>query len=362
MFARARRRNARRARSAPAGRQVTQAQTARPARRGSLHDGVGLRFDRGPGRTAGPRAQSRGAPQRRLDPVLERPADRRRPRARSATPRGPPPASSRAPGARRRPRPRDARRPDGRRRAGRDPRRGDLLLELEDDPLGELLADPRDRHEHRLVLLQDRELEVRRRARRRRSRARPSGPTPVTVSSRLKKPELLGRPEPEQRLLVLADEVVGVELEPAARLGRRRGPPAPRTPGSRSRRPRRRANRRRSRRRRPRPTRSSGGAPSQAGAATCRAARRTAFAALRLGASASRTARSYGVSPRRSARSPTGRGRPPPASASTDPGARVGDADRDRERVGGVVRRRQRGQPQDDLRPSAGPAACRRAP
>src|SRR3712207_8826625 len=43
---------------------------------------------------------------------------------------------------------------------GRGPRgdagRGDLLLELEDDPLGEFLADPGDRDEHRLVLLEDR--------------------------------------------------------------------------------------------------------------------------------------------------------------------------------------------------------------
>ena len=54
-------------------------------------------------------------------------------------------ASSRAPGAPRRPRPRRAA-PD--RRPARRPRhagRGHLLLELEDDPLGELLADPRDR-------------------------------------------------------------------------------------------------------------------------------------------------------------------------------------------------------------------------
>ena len=33
--------------------------------------------------------------------------------------------------------------------------------------------------------------------------------------------ELLGRAEAVQRLLVLADEVVGVQLEPSARLGRR---------------------------------------------------------------------------------------------------------------------------------------------
>src|SRR3712207_9550271 len=52
---------------------------------------------------------------------------------------------------------------------GRGPRgdagRGGLLLEREDDPLGEFLADPGDRDEPRLVLLEDRQLEVRRRAR-----------------------------------------------------------------------------------------------------------------------------------------------------------------------------------------------------
>ena len=42
----------------------------------------------------------------------------------------------------------------------------------------------------------------------------------------VEEPELLGRPEPEQRLLVLADEVVGVELEPAARRRRSRSPTA----------------------------------------------------------------------------------------------------------------------------------------
>ena len=47
------------------------------------------------------------------------------------------------------------------------------------------------------------------------------GPTPVTVSSSSKNPSSSGRPEPVQRLLVLAHEVVGVQLEPAAGLGGR---------------------------------------------------------------------------------------------------------------------------------------------
>jgi hypothetical protein len=41
--------------------------------------------------------------------------------------------------------------PDGTRFHGGHARRGDLLLELEDDPLGELLADARDGHEDGLV-------------------------------------------------------------------------------------------------------------------------------------------------------------------------------------------------------------------
>ena len=39
------------------------------------------------------------------------------------------------------------------------------------------------------------------------------GPTPLTVSSSVKKPELLDRAEAVQRLLVLADEVERVQLE-----------------------------------------------------------------------------------------------------------------------------------------------------
>ena len=43
------------------------------------------------------------------------------------------------------------------------------------------------------------------------------GPDPGHGQQQLEEPELLGRPEAVQRLLVLADEVVGVQLEPAAR-------------------------------------------------------------------------------------------------------------------------------------------------
>ena len=47
------------------------------------------------------------------------------------------------------------------------------------------------------------------------------GPTPVTVSSSVKNPRSSARPEAVQRLLVLADEVVGVELERRAGHGGR---------------------------------------------------------------------------------------------------------------------------------------------
>jgi hypothetical protein len=40
------------------------------------------------------------------------------------------------------------------------------------------------------------------------------GPTPVTGQQQVEEPELLRGPEPVQRLLVLADEVVGVQLQP----------------------------------------------------------------------------------------------------------------------------------------------------
>ena len=68
--------------------------------------------------------------------------------------------------------------------------------------------------QHRLVLLQDRELEVGGRPRaddRQRDLRADAGHRQQQVEE----PELLGRAEPEQRLLVLAHEVVGVELQPA---------------------------------------------------------------------------------------------------------------------------------------------------
>ena len=44
-------------------------------------------------------------------------------------------------------------------------------------------------------------------------------PDPVDGQQQGEEPELLGRPEAVQRLLVLADEVVGVELEDLGRAG-----------------------------------------------------------------------------------------------------------------------------------------------
>ena len=75
--------------------------------------------------------------------------------------------------------------------------------------------------EDRLVLLEDRELEVRRRPRPD-DRQGDLGPDAGHGEQQVEEPELLGRPEPEQRLLVLADEVVGVELERPARASRSR--------------------------------------------------------------------------------------------------------------------------------------------
>ena len=62
----------------------------------------------------------------------------------------------------------------------------------------------------------DRELEVGGRPRAD-DRQRDLGPDAVHGQQQVEEPELLGRPEAVQRLLVLADEVVRVELEPAAR-------------------------------------------------------------------------------------------------------------------------------------------------
>ena len=145
----------------------------------------------------------------------------------------------------------------GSRRARRHPRRSDLLPELEDDPLGELLADARDRDQHRLVTLEDGELEV---------RDRPAaddreGDLRADAGHGEQEREeaaLFGCPEAVQRLQVLADEVVREDLEPGARPRSRQDRRVPRRPGSRCRRPRRRANRRRRRRRCRRATRSSG--------------------------------------------------------------------------------------------------------
>ena len=124
----------------------------------------------------------------------------------------------------------------GRSRDGHAGRRH-LLAQLEDDPLGELLADTRDGDEDGLVLGHDRELEVGRRARSD-DREGDLRPDAVDRQQQREEPELLDRPEAVQRLEVLADEVVGVELQPPCPAVRRRGRPAPRTRGSRSRRPR----------------------------------------------------------------------------------------------------------------------------
>ena len=184
-FARCRTDAPRRARAGPPGPAGRRPRPAAPGRAPSSGRGVGggpvQLLDRPPASRHEPDDRCRHAsvpeqrPERRLDPLLEPRAHRRILRAPAATPRAPRPASSRAPGAPPRPRPRtpSSIAADGPRR---DARRRHLLLELEDDPLGELLADPRDRHQHRLVLLEDRELEVGARARARRSPARPSAP------------------------------------------------------------------------------------------------------------------------------------------------------------------------------------------
>ena len=73
--------------------------------------------------------------------------------------------------------------------------------------------------EHGLVLGHDRELEVGGRAAAD-DRERDLRPDPGHRQQQVEEAELLGGPEAVQRLLVLADEVVRVELEPAARRGR----------------------------------------------------------------------------------------------------------------------------------------------
>ena len=165
-----------------------------------------------------------------MPPLRAAPAGRApRPAARGRSPRAPArprPPSSRARRARRGRRGGRARRDDGReRRLGR---RAELLLQLEHDPLGGLLADPGDRLEARVVAERDRPAQLARRASRRRRRARPSGPIPLTVSRCDEQLALRGVGEPVELQRVLAHVEVGLDRHlaralGAAQHGRRRG-------------------------------------------------------------------------------------------------------------------------------------------
>ena len=84
---------------------------ARTLRRSTPWIDAQRRIDRGAGDRGPSCSVAEQAPQRRLDPLLERARRRRRRPAPPATPRAPRPASSRGPGARRRSRPRSPRHP-----------------------------------------------------------------------------------------------------------------------------------------------------------------------------------------------------------------------------------------------------------
>ena len=83
----------------------------------------------------------------------------------------------------------------------------DLLLELQDDPLRGLAADAGDAGVDVDVIGHDRELEPRHRVCRR-DRQREPGPDLRDRHQQLEEGELLGRREAEERLQVLANEMV----------------------------------------------------------------------------------------------------------------------------------------------------------
>ena len=135
-------------------------------------------------------------------------------------PRAPPPASSRGPGAPRRPRPRRPPRPPRRPADAATPAAATFSLSSKMIRSASLLPMPGIDDEHRLVLLAmiascrsavGREPTI---------ASATFGPDAGHGEQQVEEPELLGRPEAVERLLVLADEVVRVQLQPRARLRR----------------------------------------------------------------------------------------------------------------------------------------------